>query len=171
MKLHRSMTAGFVFLILISGFMAAESTVFAKNSSAPKAAGEGKAKSGEARLSLTTKGDEYVFDKTKLTAKAGQKVQVTFKNSSNPSSALEHNWVLVKPGTADKVANEGIQAGADKGWIPVGSPDILASTKLIKAGQSETVTFTAPSEPGDYPYLCTFPGHATMMKGILTVTK
>ena len=48
---------------------------------------------------------------------------------------------------------------------------MIVATKLLQPGQNETITFKAPTEPGDYPFLCTFPGHATMMKGVLTVKK
>lgn len=109
-----------------------------------------------------------VFSKDKLAAKAGAKVVVTFKNNST-SKGMTHNFVLVKPGKAQGVIDASISAGPDKGWI-ADSADILAKSKLIDAGESTTIEFTAPSEPGDYPYICTFPGHATM-KGVLKVSK
>ena len=36
---------------------------------------------------------------------------------------------------------------------------IVAATRLIENGQSAEVTFTVPAKAGNYPYLCTFPGH------------
>lgn len=117
-----------------------------------------------ATLTIGPKGDLLLFDKTALTVKAGEKVKLTFKNTS----AMQHNWVLVAPGTADKVAADSIAAGAAKGWLATG-PNVLAHTKLVDGKQSDTIEFTAPSTPGDYPYICTFPGHAGTMKGILTV--
>lgn len=123
------------------------------------------------KLTITTKGDEYYFVPDKLTAKAGQTVEISFKNAASPGSGLQHNWVLVKPGKIEDVSNAGIQAGADKGWIPEGNPDIIAHTKLTDAGKPDSITFKAPETPGDYPYVCTFPGHSTTMRGVLTVTK
>lgn len=117
-----------------------------------------------ATLTISTKGEEMAFDKTELSVKAGQKVKLTFKNVSS----MQHNWVLVKPGTADQVANASIAAGNDKGWLAAG-PDVLAHTKMIDGKKSDTIQFTAPSKPGDYPFICTFPGHASIMKGILRV--
>jgi azurin len=119
-------------------------------------------------LTVSTKGDELAFNKTTLKAKAGQPVSVTFQNKASASSNLQHNWVLVKPGTAETVSTAGISAGPDKGYIP-DSPDIIAHTKLLNPGQKETVSFAAPAAPGDYPYICSFPGHATTMKGVLKV--
>ena len=183
MKLRKSLILGLVSVSFISASIVSEQ-IFAKDSKeskavkAPKASPKAskdqkteKAKSGVAQFKIGTKGDEYYFDKDKITAKAGQQVQIIFTNTSSPTSALQHNLVVVKPGLLEKVANEGIQAGADKGWVPTGSPDVVAATKLMNPGQSETITFQAPSEPGDYPYLCTFPGHSTTMKGVLKVTK
>src|SRR5262249_43381079 len=88
-----------------------------------------------------------------LVVKAGQPVELTFTNESKIN--MQHNFVLVQPGAAEEVANAGISAGADKGWVPE-SPKVLAHTKLLNAGQSETITFTAPAAPGKYPFICTF---------------
>jgi azurin len=123
------------------------------------------AESKPASITLSSKGDEMLFDKAKLSCKSGQKVKLTLKNASKKNSGLQHNWVLVKPGTDAAIATAGISAGADKGWTP-DSPDILAKTKLLDSGQTDAIEFTCPPA-GEYPYLCTFPGHAAMMKGVL----
>lgn len=117
-------------------------------------------------LEIGPKGQLMEFDKKELTVKAGAKVKLTFKNAS----AMQHNWVLVKPGTIDKVATASIQAGAAKGWLAEG-PNVLAHTAMIDPKKSGTVEFQAPTTPGEYPYVCTFPGHAGTMRGILKVTK
>jgi uncharacterized protein len=112
------------------------------------------------------------FDKATLEVKAGSKVMLLFINEKCP---LQHNFLLVKPGKmndvgalADKMLTDP-QAMA-KHYTPE-SPEVLAhSNKLIGIGQSDIIEFTAPTEPGDYPYLCTFPGHWRMMNGVLKVT-
>ena len=112
------------------------------------------------------------FDKATLEVKAGSKVVMLFRNEKCP---LQHNFILVKPGKmndvgalADKMLTDP-QAMA-KHYTPE-SPEILAHGKqLIGLGQSDLIEFTAPTEPGDYPYLCTFPGHWRMMNGVLKVT-
>ena len=117
-----------------------------------------------ATFTLSPKGQELLFDKTTLKAKKGEKIKLTFKNTAG----MQHNWVLVAPGTAEKVAMAGITAGADKGWLPT-TPDVLAHTKLVEPKQSDTIEFVAPSTPGEYPYICSFPGHASTMHGVLIV--
>ncbi len=119
-------------------------------------------------LEIGTSGDSLTFDKTTLAAKPGQAVKLTFHNNASKTSALQHNWVLVKTGTENDVAQAAMQAGAEKGWLP-DSPNILAHTKMINPGESDEISFRAPSTSGSYPYLCSFPGHATTMKGTLEV--
>jgi azurin len=121
----------------------------------------------QAELTLTTEGDNLYFNKKDLEAKAGQVVKLTFKNGASAASNMNHNWVLAKPGTEQTVATEGMQAGETKDWVQEG-PNVLAHTKLTKPGETASVTFTAPAA-GDYPYLCTFPGHSVTMKGTLHV--
>lgn len=108
-----------------------------------------------------------------FTVKAGQKVKVTLENKA--TIPQPHNLIIAKPGTLMKIgalANAMLtdpQAMA-KNYIPE-SPDILWHTKLVQPGQSEALEFTAPAEPGDYPYLCTFPGHWMLMQGVMKVEK
>jgi azurin len=54
--------------------------------------------------------------------------------------------------------------------IPTGTAaKIIAQTKLLGPGETDTIDFTAPAQPGEYPFLCTFPGHFALMKGKLVV--
>lgn len=116
------------------------------------------------------------YDKTDLTVKAGQKVKLTLNNNGS-IAPQPHNFLLLKPGKLDVV---GAQANAmmtdpaamAKSYIPDASKDdILASTKLVMPTASETIEFVAPAEAGDYPYICTFPGHWLLMRGVMHVTK
>jgi azurin len=115
------------------------------------------------------------YDKTDLTVKVGAKVKLTLNNTGSVAPQ-PHNFLLAKPGKLDAV---GMQANAmltdpkamEKGYIPEASKeDILAHTKLVQPGQTDVLEFTAPTEAGDYPYLCTFPGHWLLMRGVLHVT-
>ncbi|TAE47793.1 MAG: auracyanin family protein [Bacteroidetes bacterium] len=107
------------------------------------------------------------YDKTYFAVKSGSKVAVTFRNNDD----MPHNMVFVKPGTADGVgqaaANLGLK-GEAKGYVPE-SADVLYHTRLIGPGASETIYFLAPTKPGVYTYVCTFPGHAQVMRGVLKV--
>lgn len=119
-------------------------------------------------LRVTTKGESLIFEPSELTVSPAKKVRLTFKNSASVASGLQHNWVLVKTGKAEAVANASMSAGLEKGWLQE-SPDILAHTKLLGPGEEQAILFTAPKEKGDYPFICTFPGHSMTMKGLLHV--
>ena len=77
----------------------------------------------------------------------------------------------MKPGTADAVGLAAISLGAEgfkKAWLPE-SDDILHASKLLEKGETQELEFTAPTEPGDYQFVCTFPGHAGLMRGVIHV--
>jgi putative membrane-bound dehydrogenase-like protein len=111
------------------------------------------------------------YDKKLITVKAGQKVVI---NLENPDG-MQHNLLIIKPGTLQKVgkaADEMLRDpnAAEKQYVPK-IPEVLFATKLVSTGETVTLEFTVPSVPGDYPYVCTFPGHWRGMNGILRVTK
>ena len=111
--------------------------------------------------------DGLQYDVVRFKVKPGEKVKITLKNVSD----MNHNLLIVKPGARLKVINAALQL-AEKGpqmdYIPkVG--DVLWSIPLISNGQVKSVTFTAPSKPGVYPYVCTFPGHGFVMYGAMYV--
>jgi azurin len=115
------------------------------------------------------------YDKKELTVKAGAKVKLTFKNEK---CVLQHNFLLLKPGTKDAVGNLSDKmlttdpAGAmTKQYVPDTADILVKGNKLIGIAQSDVIEFTAPAEAGDYPYICTFPGHWRLMHGVLKVTK
>ena len=127
----------------------------------PPPTGEGKT----VELHVTAQATTMAFDPTTLTVPAGATVHLTLENKK--PGALPHNWALVMPGTEAKLAADGLAMGEAASYIAKG-PDLLAYTELVKPGTTGEVTFKAPP-PGKYPYICTFPGHYMVMKGVLTV--
>ena len=125
--------------------------------------------SNEATLSIEGN-DQMQFDKKEMTVKAGAKVTLTLTHSGTmPLTAMGHNWVLLKQGTdVATFATAAVDAGADADYIPAGNTAVIAHTKMIGGGESATIEFTAP-EAGTYEYICSFPGHWSMMRGTLTV--
>lgn len=107
------------------------------------------------------------FDTEKITVKPGAKIQLTFNNDDD----MTHNFVLVTPGDAVEVGNLAIKLGLDgtkMSYIP-NSDKVLYHTNLLQPGSKETIYFTAPTKPGTYTYVCTYPGHAYVMQGTLEV--
>ena len=109
------------------------------------------------------------FALKELRVKAGRGVALTVVN---PDS-MPHNWVLTRPNALEAVTLLSAKMAAEpdaysRHYVPE-TADILCHTRLIDAGKRTTVYFNAPKEPGRYPYLCTFPGHAQIMRGVLIV--
>jgi len=120
-------------------------------------------------IRINTVIEKLKFDVESVTVKAGKRIRLTFVNPD----ALPHNFVLVKPGTADKVAAAAIALGADgfkKEFIPE-SDDIIIHSKMLERRQTEVLNFKAPKKPGVYQFICTFPGHDKIMRGTLIVEK
>lgn len=105
---------------------------------------------------------------------AGQPVKVVF---SNPD-ATDHNLVFVRPGALEEVgmaANEMAKDPrfANSDFIPADKRSvILQAAPMIGPTRKSLVhilRFQAPREPGIYPFVCTFPGHWVIMKGVMVV--
>lgn len=115
--------------------------------------------------------DQMKFDKETLTVKAGATVKLTLKHSGNmPVETMGHNWVLLANGVdIATFATKAIEAGIDNNYVPTDAgSQVIAHTKVIGGGQETTIEFTAPAA-GSYDFICTFPGHWSMMKGKLIV--
>jgi azurin len=116
--------------------------------------------------------DNLQFSKTHITVAPGTKVTVKLVNKSHlPASAMAHNWVLLKADTDVDAFAAAARNARGNDYIPAAQKDeIIAHTKMIGGGHSDSVTFTAPDKPGDYEYICTFPGHYKAgMTGVITV--
>ena len=112
------------------------------------------------------------FSKENITVKPGEEVTIKLTNKTDlPESAMAHNWLLLAADADAQAVDEAAAQAKDNDYVPKDMSDqILAHTGLVAGGETDEVTFTAPEEPGDYEYICTFPGHlAAGMKGTLTV--
>ena len=86
---------------------------------------------------------------------------------------MTHNLVIVEPGTADEVGNLAIKLGikgSQVNYVP-NNAKVLFHTSLIQPSSSETIYFVAPMKAGIYTYVCTYPGHHTVMQGTLKVVE
>jgi len=109
------------------------------------------------------------FATKRFSVKAGERISLTL---ANPDT-MPHNIAILKPGTMAKVGDgvnhtAALPDGASKRYIPDGS-EVLFFTDIIDPGKSATIHFNAPAIPGEYPYICTFPGHWLIMNGVMVV--
>jgi plastocyanin len=111
------------------------------------------------------------FDVEQFQVKPGATVRLTLHNTDE----MQHNLLILTPGEGKplEVAQKAWALGADavaKNWVP-DSPDVLFHTRIVDPQHSDTITFVAPEKEGDYPYVCTLPGHVFSMKGKMRVSK
>ena len=111
------------------------------------------------------------YDLEEFTVQAGTTIEILFENTD----AMQHNLLILEPGTlnlvgalADKMATTA--EGPGKGYVPEVS-QVLASSILIDPGTTSRLRFQVPDQPGDYPFVCTFPGHWRTMNGVMKVEK
>lgn len=109
------------------------------------------------------------FDKTSFTVEAGKYVEIVLENPD----FMQHNLVITVPGSlekvgaaADKLARD--PDGAAKNYVPQ-IPEVLFATPLVDPEKVVKLRFMVPSKAGEYPFVCTFPGHWRIMNGIMKV--
>lgn len=114
---------------------------------------------------VITGNDLMKFSKAEIKVKAGKKVKITLKHIGKmDKNVMGHNFVLLKQGVSVSSFGNKAATFSKNEYIPEGTTDVIAHTKLIGAGETATIEFDAP-EPGTYDFLCSFPGHYAIMKG------
>ncbi len=126
---------------------------------------------------IKTVREEMRYDTPRLVVEAGKPFEVIFENAD----VMPHNLVFVKPGTRKAVAEDVQTMRPDKldkekrAYLPGDGkrqdPRVIDASRLIEPGQKETLKIMAPKQEGEYEYVCTFPGHWTIMWGTLIVSK
>lgn len=126
---------------------------------------------GATVIRIRTLQNEMKYDLKTFSVQAGKPVVIIFENPD----FMQHNIVITVPGgmeavghAADKLAAD--PKGASLGYVP-NVPQVLFHTRLVNPRETVRLEFTAPDTPGDYPYVCTFPGHWSLMNGVMKVTK
>lgn len=107
-----------------------------------------------------------------ITAEPGEEITIELTTQSQlPASAMAHNWVLLALDADVAAFAQAAAQAKDNDYVPADQTDqIIAQTGLAGGGETTSVTFTVPSEPGEYEYVCTFPGHfQANMRGTLIV--
>lgn len=119
-----------------------------------------------------TGNDRMKYNLDAFSVPAGGKVKLTFTNRGKmPKSSMGHNVVFLAADADEKNFVTAAAMARDNDYIPAAQQDqILAATKLLGPGESDTIEFTAPNEPGEYIFLCSFPAHLYAgMRGVMTV--
>lgn len=127
-------------------------------------------------VTLSTMVAQMKYDRASFSVKPGEIIRITLKNPDD----LPHNLVLCNPAKGNKndkgkEVSDAVLALGEEGvlqnWIPKKHPRLLAHTGMINPKEAGSITFLVPKKEGPYPYVCTFPGHAQLMNGVMIVTK
>jgi putative heme-binding domain-containing protein len=115
--------------------------------------------------------EQMRYDKQFLVVEPGKSVAITLQNDD----AMPHNLAILAPNSLEEIGNAAEKMAAQPDsegrlYVPASSK-VIHATKLVPPGQKLQLAFTAPSEPAEYPYVCTFPGHWRRMSGTLLVVK
>ncbi|QLF93513.1 azurin [Pseudomonas sp. ABC1] len=125
-----------------------------------------------ADCSVTVTGtDQMTWDVKNIdVSKSCKEFTVNLKHAGTmPKQVMGHNWVLTKAGDFQPVSAEGMAQGLDKNYVNDADARVLAHTKVIGGGESDSVTFdVAKLAAGEeYAFFCSFPGHFSIMRGTL----
>ena len=127
---------------------------------------------GPEKTVVITANDNMKFSVTRIEARPGQRIHIVLKNEGTlPKEVMAHNWVLLKIGeNTTAYATAALSAKGQDYQPPSLAGEVLAAIPLIGARKTGEVTFAAPTEPGSYPFLCSFPAHCQVgMRGELVV--
>ncbi len=120
-------------------------------------------------IAIGTVPQRMIYDKELIVVEKGKTVEFRFSNTDE----MPHNFAIITPGSLVEVGELAEATGRDadaqaRGYIPK-SDKVLLASKLLEPGETQTLSFEAPKEPGIYPYVCTYPGHWRRMYGALYV--
>jgi azurin len=142
-------------------------TAFAQ---APAKAPAAKAAAGPRTITIGAN-DQMKFEPATIQAKVGEKLRIVLKPAGTmPKIAMSHNFVILKPGANDAKFAEASAMARPDFIAPALKAQVLVATPMAGNGETVSADFTAPAKPGQYTFICTFPGHfAAGMKGVLVV--
>lgn len=127
---------------------------------------EEKSSEDENVVEITITGnDQMQYNLSEMKVKAGQTVRITLEHVGKmDKNVMGHNWVLLTQGTDMGAFGQVAVEAKATDYVPEGSTQVIAHTKLLGGGESDTIEFVAPAA-GTYDYICSFPGHYALMKG------
>lgn len=137
---------------------------------APAAAASGNTATAGGECAVTVNSDDKMtFDTKEINVKSSCKdFTITLKHTGTmPKAGMGHNMVITKASDKDGVMADGSAAGAEKDYLKPDDARVIATTKLIGGGESDTITFPVSklAKGESYAFFCSFPGHASLMTG------
>ena len=116
-------------------------------------------------IEIESLGNQMKYNVPLIKAEAGTTIQIVFSNNAT-MDIMKHNIVVLKSKEAiEEVGKAAINA---TNYLPE-SPNIIAASEMIGPGETTNLVVQIPTEKGEYPFICTFPGHYQVMQGKIVV--
>jgi azurin len=176
LSLFGAVGVGATTLLVGCGGGSSENGGASSSQSSAAAGGQSSAGSGEVAKTVTLhpQGNQMKYKETEFSVPADETAKLVFENTAS-SPSMQHNVVIAASGSQgllEKIGQAGTQAGSTNDYVPQEgdlTEQILAHTPIAKPGETVSVTFQTPSQPGEYGYVCTYPGHWATMQGTMRV--
>ena len=137
------------------------------NSDSPTSTGSS-SDSGTLEFIIRPVGDQMKYETESISVSAGTEVTLIMENIATLPTMV-HNIVVLKTDSDEDVNRVGMAAISAENYLPEDEA-IFTATPIAQPGETVRVTFTTPTEPGTYRYICTYPGHYALMQGVMIVT-
>ena len=163
-----TLTSALLLGLILSGCGKSDSSGSASGSAATVA----EPKATPDKIIVIEANDKMKFNMESFSVGSGDTVQLTLKNvGTMPKFSMGHNVVILEKGVSGQEFAEAAMNSAANDYIPASKTgEIVAHTKLLGGGEEDTIVFVAPSAKGEYPFICSFPGHFQVsMKGVMHV--
>jgi azurin len=116
--------------------------------------------------------DRMQYDVRVFTVPSARTVRLTLRHTGRlPIEQMGHNVVILAQGEDPVAFGREAQRGGNLSnhYLPEAIRDrVIAFTAMIGGGETDTIEFVSPA-PGRYPFVCTFPGHFSLMRGVMVV--
>jgi len=123
---------------------------------------------GEVRVEIMPEGNQLKYATQAFEVRAGQAVRLVMNNTAT-AAPMVHNVVVLRSDADLDAVIEASVGAADTGFIP-SHPAIIAATPTAQPGEQTETQFVAPTKAGEYPFVCLYPGHYFLMRGVMHVT-
>ncbi len=117
-------------------------------------------------VKIGTQGNQMKYDVAEIYAASGSKLKIIFQNNATMET-MKHNIVFIKQ--KNQVKDIGEKSAKEADYLVEEHEGIIAYTTMIGPGETTELIFDVPTKRGKYPFICTYPGHYGVMKGVLVV--
>ena len=105
---------------------------------------------------------EMKFNKKVIRVPSEKNITVALTNESTDAT-MPHNIVFIQKGYANDVGQGGL-SHKNNAYVNPNDENVIAHSGLTQIGETTYFSFKTP-KPGNYEFICSYPGHWGLMKG------